>query len=111
MSDEIKKLKDQNDSLCDSLKEQEKYMTHARATLRRDSFVQSLIIEKDRLKQIVDRYPGELAYMQCSMDETVRISTEETNRLKNVIAEQKKTIDDLMKIIDAMAAAFHADVA
>ena len=87
----IKMLKEQNDSLCETLKEQEIYMTHARATLRRDSFVQGLIVENDRLKQLVDRHPGELvsAYLRGSEAKAGEIES-----LKDVIA---KTIDNLKK--------------
>ena len=87
----IKMLQDQNASLCETLKEQEIFMAHARATLRRDSFVQLLVIENDRLKNLVDRHPGELvsAYL--------RGSEENAEILKAVITEQTKTIDDLKK--------------
>jgi len=91
MSSELKMLQDQNASLCKTLKEQEIFMAHARATLRRDSFVQRLVVENDRLKHLVDRHPGELvsAYL--------RGSEAKAEMLNVVIAEQTKTIDDLKK--------------
>ena len=91
MSSELKILQDQNASLCETLKEQEIFMAHARATLRRDSFVQRLVTENDRLRHLVDRHPGELvsAYL--------RGSEAKAETLKVVIAEQTKTIEDLKK--------------
>ena len=92
----------QNNALKELLNDQEKYVTHARATLRRDSYIQSLLAENHGLKQTVEKHPGELgsAYLRGSMSADTEIK-----RLEATIAEQAKTIAEQAKIIEARSAA------
>ena len=99
---DIEMLTAQNTVLKGLLKDQEKYVTHARATLRRDSYIQSLLAEIDRLNQTAEKHPSELgsAYLRGSMSADTEIK-----RLEATIATQAKTIAEQAKIIEARSAA------
>ena len=97
---DIEMLTAQNITLKGLLKDQEKYVTHARATLRRDSYIQSLLAEIDRLNQTAEKHPSELgsAYLRGSMSADTDIK-----RLEATIADQKATIAGLTTTIATQA--------
>jgi len=109
----------QNNALKGLLKDQEKYVTHARATLRRDSYIQSLLAEIDRLEQTAEKHPGELgsAYLRGSMSADTEIKRREATiadqkatiaGLTTTINRQAKTIAEQAKIIEARSDDFDA---
>ena len=102
----------QNTALKGLLKDNEKYVTHARATLRRDSYIQSLLAEIDRLNQTAEKHPSELgsAYLRGSMSADTDIKRLEATIAdqKATIATQAKTIAEQAKIIEARSDDFDA---